>query len=128
MSAEQIVLVREMEALQSLLDSSRRLAEQQSRELVHLTSQLRGCQRDAHVVRSRLVEAETEASRWRNLYEEATFSIAEDRKSFGKLLEGQRRTARVAKLPAKQPPTALAVDERRRSQELPALLPPGSYY
>lgn len=152
MDADQQVLIREIDALRSSLEASQKLAAQQAREVTELTNQLSSQRHDTHVVRSRLLEAESDASHWLRMFEEAADSMAEDRSAFNKIVSNQQRS-RTSKSGAaamgRAPPlrqagqmqlaycksqklpngatTQLAPAARIR-RELPALLPPGSHY
>jgi chromosome segregation ATPase len=147
MDADQLVLVREMDALRSSFETSQRLVAQQARDLSELTSQVSSHHHDAHVVRARLVEAEADASRWRLMFEEAADSMAKDCSAFNKMIVDQRRARKpAAPILGRAPPIGQAeqrprlyqkgqgqsaegaVSSARALRELPALLPPGNYY
>lgn len=152
MDADQQVLVRELDALRSSLETSQNLTAQQAREVTELTNQLSSERHDAHVVRSQLLEAENDASHWRHLFEEAADSMAEDRSAFKKIVAGQQRNRSnkpgVGTM-GRAPPLRQAAQIQRPyrkgqeqtngtasqvaavarvRRERPALFPPRSYY
>lgn len=146
MESDQRILVTEMDALRTALETSKCIIENNERDLKVITAANLSLKNDAHLLRMRLVEAEAETSLWRRKHEEALGAAARDRDDLGVMYAELKkcRGARKALVPAPEkdlapsrPPRALAAAERGPaaapaqravSNELPALFPPGYTY
>jgi len=115
---EQRATAAEIESLKSALRASKRIAEQNERELRATTAANLKLKENAHFLRSRLVEADKETSYWRNKYEESVAAAARDRTVFGKMVRKSRQPRPADGRPDSMPPvrSAPASSKQRKSR------------
>ena len=89
----------ESDALRAALVTAKRLAEQTEDDLRAQAASNVTAESDAQLLRRRLLEAEDDATQWREKYEEALEAAKRDRTAFGKMVSETRTKARDHQTP-----------------------------
>jgi chromosome segregation ATPase len=124
---------KHIESLEASLKASKRITEQYEFDLRTIAGANLTHKQDTHVLRNRLVEAEAEITRWRQLYEDAVATAARERNEMGKIYHKQRVGERSNGAATMGKPPARPSESRKPnapgSGEFPSLglaLPPAS--
>ena len=137
MEAAQVVLVKEIEALQSAVETSKILKDGRDTDLSLATAAAAKEQRQSYLLRTRLVEADEEITRLRRKFEDAVEKSALERAALGKIHADQKQGRGRAKAPNARagssveprrrnllPPRKTLYEETSPHEHLPSLLPP----